>query len=124
MGLDGTIKRADGRPLGTLAEVQDTLSTIFVGIVLGRLPSGAEKIRSAAERGIVFPDFLRQHFESAPASFGGKYEGAEFSAQFSLGSSDVVQEIDVVLYGTTTESDPLFSLLEVRYDWITAYPEA
>jgi hypothetical protein len=122
MGLDATIKRADGEPLGPVAEVQQVLATAFPGIVLGRLPSGAEKIQAAAERGVVFPDILRQHLESAPAQYSGEYEGANFSAQFSLGAAEVVQHVDLVLYGTTVASEPMFEVLERRYGWVTTYP--
>jgi hypothetical protein len=41
MGLDATIKRLDGSPLGDVANVQQALADAFPGIVLGRLPSGA-----------------------------------------------------------------------------------
>jgi hypothetical protein len=122
MGLDATIKRADGAPLGELAEVQRALAHAFPGIVFGRLPSGAEKIQAAAERGIVFPDIIRQHLESSPARHGGDYEGPDFSAQFNLGPTEIVQQIDVVLYGNTVASQPMFAQLERQYGWVTTYP--
>jgi len=46
MGLDATIKRADGKPLGTVAEVEKMLEVAFPGIFFERLPSGAEKIKA------------------------------------------------------------------------------
>ncbi len=122
MGLDATIKRPDGGPLGDVATVQQALVQAFPGVVLGRLPSGVEKIQEAAKRGVVFPDIIRRHLESTPAKQAGDYKGPEFSAQFRLGSSDVVQQVDVVLYGTTTASTPMFALLEERYGWITTHP--
>jgi hypothetical protein len=122
MGLDGTIKRTDGQTLGSVESVQHALTVAFPGIVLGRLPSGADKIRAAAEQGIEFPDILRRHLEASPARHGGDYEGPDFSAQFSLGSADVVKHVDVVLYGTTTASEPMFQLLEEQYGWITTHP--
>ncbi len=122
MGLDATIKRADGEPLGPVAVVQEALAVAFPGIVLGRLPSGAEKIRVAAERGIVFPDVVRQHLELAPAWYGGDYQGPDFSAQFNLGAAAIVQHVDVVLYGNTAASEPMFELLERQYSWVTTHP--
>jgi hypothetical protein len=122
MGLDGTIKRADGKPLGTVAEVQRALAAAFPGIRLGVLPSGAERIRAAAERGVVFPDVIRRHFESAPAQYGGEFEGPDFSAQFNLGAADMVQQVDVVLYGATVASEPMFELLERSHGWVTKHP--
>ncbi len=122
MGLDTTIKRPDGKPLGKVADVQQALAVAFPSIVLGRLPSGVEKIRAAAEQGVVFPDILRQHLESSLAQHGGDYQGPDFSAQFNLGSSEVVKQVDVVLYGTTVSSEPMFALLQERYGWVTTHP--
>src|SRR5262245_61021158 len=122
MGLDATIKRPDGKPLGAVAEVQQALAAAFPGVVFGRLPSGAEKIRAAAERGVVFPDVIRQHLESSPAENGGDYKGPDFSAEFFLGSLEIVQHVHVVLRGTTASSEPMFELLKERYGWFTTYP--
>lgn len=114
MGLDGTIKRPNGEPLGMLADVQGALVVVFPGIVLGRLPSGVDKIRLAEEMGIAFPEFLREQLKALPAQNGGDYEGPDFSAQFSLGNSEIVQQIDVILYGNTVASVPMFALLEEK----------
>ena len=122
MGLDTTIKRGDGEPLGLVALVQQALTVAFPGIVLARLPSGAEKIQAAAERGIVFPDVIRQHLESSPAQYGGDYQGPDFSAQFNLGAAEIVQQVDVVVYGTTAASEPMFELLERQHGWVTTHP--
>jgi hypothetical protein len=122
MGLDATIKRPDGLPLGQLADVQQALRAVFPGIVFGRLLSGIEKIQAAAERGVAFPDGIRRNIESLPARHGGDYEGPGFSATFILGSSDVVQQIDAVLYGTATASEPMFQLLKNRHEWVTTHP--
>ncbi|MCE9532238.1 MAG: hypothetical protein K8T89_14130 [Planctomycetes bacterium] len=122
MGLDGTIKRHDGKPLGTVAAVQEALASAFPGIKFGREPSGAEKLLMAEAKGVRFPDSLRQHLESSPAQAGADYEGPDFSAQFHFGPNDVVQIVDVVLYGTTTASDPMFARLKEQYGWITTHP--
>src|SRR5688572_26304703 len=122
MGLDGTIKRPDGKPLGDVRFVQQALAAAFPGIVFGMLPSGADKIRLAAERGIVFPDVLHKQLEAIPAKFGGEYEGPSFSAQFSLGSSSEVLLVDVVLYGTTAASEPMLEFLDREYGWVTTHP--
>lgn len=119
MGLDIVVKRDDGRPLGPLDEVQQALSAAFSGIEFGREPSGAEKIRAAEASGIIFPDVIRQQFESAPAHHAGDYEGPDFSAQFGLGAGEIIQAIDVVLYGTTAASEPMFAYLKKNYGWIT-----
>lgn len=122
MGLDGTIKHRDGKPLGTVPAVQQALASAFPGIKFGREPSGAEKLRIATAQGITFPDIFRKHFESSRAQEGAEYQGPEFSAQFHFGPDEVVQQVDIVLYARTTASEPMFTLLEERYGWITTYP--
>jgi hypothetical protein len=114
--------RDDGKPLGSITEVQRALKSAFPGIELGRLPSGVEKIQATAEKGIEFPDVLRRHFETALAEYGGDYEGPDFSAQFYLGADDIVQEIGIVLYGDTTACGPMLEFLEREHGWITTHP--
>ena len=53
---------------------------------------------------------------------GGDYESPDFVAEFNLGSSNTVQHVGVVLYGTTTASEPMFAVLEQRYGWVTTHP--
>ena len=122
MGLDGTIRRADGRPLGTLDEVRRALVDVFPGIILGQNLSGAERIRIAAERGIEFPEVLRKSLERIPAKFGADYVGPEFSAEFLLGADETVQTVDVVPYGNTVAAEPMFEALTRKHGWITTHP--
>lgn len=122
MGLDGTIKRADGRPLGTLAEVRRALVDVFPGIVLGQNLSDPERIRIAAERGIEFPEILRKTLERIPAKFGADYVGPEFSAEFVLGADETVQTVDVVLYGNTVAAERMFEALKRKFGWMTTHP--
>jgi hypothetical protein len=122
VGLDATIKRPDGKPLGEVAQVQQALASVFPGLVCGMLPSGQDKIRAAAEKGIEFPEVLRKNFESLPERHAADYEGRDFSAEFILGASEIVEHIDVVLRGKTIASDPTFETLHERFGWVTTYP--
>src|SRR5262245_64596625 len=122
MGLDATIRRADGELLGDLAAVQDALAAAFPGIEFGRSPSGEEKIRAAAEQGVVFPDVIQESFARMPAQHGAEFKGAEFSASFSQGAAEIVKQVDVLLYGKTTASEPNFAILKERFDWLTTHP--
>jgi len=122
MGLDGTIKRPDGKPLGAVAEVEQALALAFPGVEFGRMMSGAEKLNAAAAQEIELPEILRQHFESTPAQECGDYQGRNFSAQFNLGADGIVQQVDVGLYGDTIASAPMFVFLEERYGWIITHP--
>ena len=86
------------------------------------LSSGPDKLRAAAEQGVTFPEILRQHMLASLPEYEGDYEGADFSAQFHMGPSEIVHEIDVVLHGTTVASEPMFTTLEEQYGWITTHP--
>jgi len=122
MGLDGTIKRPDGEPLGERKAVQAVIAAVFPGIVFGQEPSGVEKIKRAAKRGIVFPDVIRQHMEAAPAEFTGNYQGQGCSASFFLGPSEVVRQIHVDLRGKTGDLSPMFAELQRQQHWIMTHP--
>ena len=112
MGLDGTIKRADGKSLGSPDLVQSALSEIFPGVTLKRSLSGLEKIRNAEAQGVIFPAILREHTASSPPTYEGTYDGNDFSIEFYMNVAEVLPEVHVVLRGKTTSSDPLFALLE------------
>jgi len=122
MGLDGTIKRLDGKPLGTLQEVQRVMQQVFPQIELGTLPSGLEQLRVFEERKIELPEVLRKNFEKMPAIFAGDYQNEDFSAEFRFGSMEIVQHIDVVLRGTTVASEEYLQKLESYHGWITTHP--
>lgn len=122
MGLDGTIKRLDGKPLGTLPEVQQILQRVFPGIELGTLPGGKAQLQYFAEQGIELPEVLRKNYESMPERFAGDFQNADFSAEFQFGSSEIVQQIDVVLRGTTVASEEYLKILETEHGWITTHP--
>jgi hypothetical protein len=121
MGLDGTIKRGDGRPLGDVEFVQQALAAAFPGIVFGTRPSGVERIHAASELGVTFPDALKQPLERLPAILGGDYHEPAFSAQFGLGASANVQQIDLVLYGDATAATAPLRMLDVVYGWVTTH---
>src|SRR5262245_30131449 len=104
MGLDGTIKRPDGHSLGSFTHVQSVLADIFPGVVLRRYGSGLEKLKAAEAQGIAFPDVLREHMASSPATYEGGYTGAEFSIEFYADAADIIPKLGVVLRGTTTHS--------------------
>ena len=121
MGFDVTIERADGRPLGNIADVNRTLAEVFPGIDLGRSLSGPEKLQKAADQGVQFPEILRKHFEVSPSEYEGDYQCPEFSAEFHLGAFELVQQIYVVAYGDMGAAQTVFAKLE-RHDWIATHP--
>ena len=121
MGLDGTIKRADERPLGDVEAVQRALADTFPGVTFGMLPSGQSVLDTMAKYGPV-PDVFRRNLESRPMGYGGVYEGQCFSAEFDLGPEEIVSHIDIILRGTTTAAAPMLRLLNEQYGWIITHP--
>jgi hypothetical protein len=121
MGLDGTIKRADGQPLGSIGEVQQALADVFPGITFGMLPSGQQALEVLSKIGAV-PDVIARHAKSRPAKYGAGYEGQSFSAEFDLGPDGIVRSINLVLRGATNIATPKLWLLEQRHGWITTHP--
>ncbi|MAT71969.1 MAG: hypothetical protein CMJ58_20895 [Planctomycetaceae bacterium] len=86
------------------------------------LPSGADRIRAAAEQGIEFPAALRQALQDAPAKYGADYTGSEFSIEFNLGPAPIVEQINLVVRGNTVAADPYFDRLEHEFGWLTTHP--
>ncbi len=122
MGLDGTIKRPDGRSLGSFAQVQSVLADIFPGVALQRSLSGLEKLQTAEAQGITVPAVLREHMASAPATYEGDYTGADFSIELYADVAGTIPELGVVLRGSTTHAESLFAILNERYGWILTHP--
>lgn len=122
MGLDGRLRRLDDLPLGTFAEVEAVLQAAFDGAQFGLTPSGSDKIRIAAKRGVEFPEAIRKAMETMPAMMQGVYEGEGFSVEFSLGDSEPVSSIDLTLRGKTTNSDSVFNQLATETGWVLEFP--
>ena len=98
MSWEVTIRRADGAPLGDLVTLRQQIGDALPGTQFQREPSGQEKIAAARAAGVEFPDIIRQHLESRPATELAEFEG---------------DGISVVLYGF--EAEPLSAIhAEVR----------
>jgi len=122
MGLDTTIKSRDGLPLGNAETVKSAIAAAFPGVKFGVLPSGVEKIRVMAERGIEFPEVIRAHLESQPAELGGDFQNDQFSAEFFLGSTEPIEHVDAVLRGQTVASEPFLEKLMAMTGWQITHP--
>ena len=57
-----------------------------------------------AASGIEFPEVLRRHFESSPATTQADYEGEGFSLRLFLGSGPAVESVGAEVRGS---GDPL-----------------
>lgn len=77
-----TIRRGDGEPLGDLTTVRELFVAAIPGLQFYREPSGPEKIAAARAMGVEFPDVLRQHMETRPATEQADYEGDGYSIRF------------------------------------------
>ncbi len=124
MGLDATIKRLDGEPLGVITAVQQELAKAFPGVTWGQSVSGPEKIRLAANRGIIFPEVIRQSMEATAAEWVGHFEGQDHSVEFFLGSATLVDDVSLVFRGRTgaLALEQSLKALEHRLGWTTTFP--
>lgn len=102
--------------------MQGALASVFDGLTFQRSLSGLDKLQIAEEQGIQFPPALREHMASSPAKYEGDYEAEDFSVEFYAEATELLSELGVVIHGTTTESEPLFALLEERFGWILTHP--
>jgi len=92
-----TIARADHAPLGDVEAVRRAVEAAIPGIRFYREPGGIEKIAAA---GIEFPEALRRHLESSPATTQADYEGDGFSIRLFLGAGPVVESVGAEVRGS------------------------
>jgi hypothetical protein len=122
MGLDVTILRADGEPLGHQAEVQQMLVSAFPELVLTRSLSGAEKIREAEAKGIEFPPFIKEQMEMSPPVYEGDLEKDNYSIEFYFTVDPVVQEMNATIRGSAGDAQLPFERALARLGWMARIP--
>jgi hypothetical protein len=120
MGLDATIRRLDGKPLGDVETVQSILTALYPGAAFGVESSGADQVRAAAERGVVYPAALAEALADLPATYKGSFEGDGYSITFNLGADPTVNQVDVVFYGATSQAPPVEDRLPD--EWTITFP--
>lgn len=114
MATEYTLRRPDGRPLGTFAEVQALLRRLAPGVEFGWTTSGPEKVRQATENGVELPEDIRRWMESLPALLEGAVETEEYLVVFGLGYEEPVPFLCVEPHGEGAELDRLLAALETE----------
>jgi hypothetical protein len=99
MGLDATIRRRDGEPLGEVDAVIAKLAELWPGAEFGRGQSGEEQVAAAAKRGVKFPDALIASLMPLPATMQGVFHSEPYSVELDLGSEPIVKHVHVVFRG-------------------------
>lgn len=121
MGLDATIHHPASAPLGTIDAVKRAVSAAFPGVKFSHRPSGAEKIRMAAEVGATLPDEVLEMLADQPATICGEYQCADFSVQFYLPPEGEVAQIDMRLHGSKAKAEQLLHKLLGQTGWEITY---
>jgi hypothetical protein len=119
MGLNAKIHRHDKMPLGTIAEVQQALASVFPGLAFRRSLTGPEKLQNLLAAKQSVPDFVRTHLLAAPPVDEGSFRRENFTLEFSMPVAEPVPFVYVIIHGTKAASDPFLTLLEQRFGWIT-----
>jgi hypothetical protein len=122
MGVDGTIFRADGAPLGDRETVVKILRRHFDGVEFGWAPSGADKLAAMKSQGIEPPEVLEEHLLGQPAKYEGVYDGRGWSAQFLFGNADGIEKLDVVIRGETNLATEVIEELVSKTGWSVSHP--
>ena len=115
MATEFTLRRGDGRPLGTFAEVQAVLGRLFPGVEFWWTTTGPEKIRQAAEHGGEMLPMIREAVENLPSMLDGICFGDGFIVESSLGPTEPVTELYVQPRGHAAELDHRPTALEAEY---------
>ncbi len=103
MATEYTLKRTDGKPLGSFDEIQALIRGAFPTVQFAWTTSGQEKLRIAKERGIELPSFIRQSLETLPALLEGVVSGKDFHVTFGLGHEEPVTCLYVTPRGESVE---------------------
>lgn len=115
---EGVIIRPGGRLLGTMADVQANLSTVFPEITFERLESGHETIAYIEAQGLDVIDADRRAMERVPVRTGGSfYHGDYNSVHFDLGPAEEVRYVLVSQYGEADDWRPFWRRLETKTRW-------
>jgi hypothetical protein len=122
MGFDVTVKRRDGLPLGSVADVEQTLASVFIGLVFRRSLSGPERLQNLVAENREIPEAIRAHLLESPPLYEGDYQGANFWVELHMSVSEPILQVNAVLRGTVGASEEMFALLDRRFGWITTHP--
>jgi hypothetical protein len=115
LAISYTLRRADRQPLGSFAAVQDRIRRLCPGVEFGWTTSGPEKVRLAAENGVILPDAIRLWMETLPALLEGAVEGDDYLIEFGLGHEEPVASLYVEPHGDGPELDRLLAALEDEF---------
>ena len=91
--------RTDGQPLGTFAEVRQTIRQIFPEVKFHWTQSGPEQLRRLPGEGAYTPDVLRKYFEQLPSQMEGLGSGPRYLIAFNFGHEEPVTGVRVTLFG-------------------------
>jgi hypothetical protein len=114
MATEYTLRRVDGQPFGSFAQVQALIRRLFPAVEFFWTTSGAEKIRQAEERGIELPPHIRQWMEALPSLLEGVAEGDDFHVTFGLGHAEPVSCLYMTPCGLAPELDRGLAALEAE----------
>jgi hypothetical protein len=114
MAIDGTIRRRDGRPLGSPDHVKSRINLAFPGtqFVLVR--------RNDLMRptGFNLTSLLFLLIEPRYPYWEGNFQNDKFAAVFKLSAEPIVKTVDVTLYGRgSTHADAHFARLFEQTGW-------
>jgi hypothetical protein len=114
MATEYTLRRADGQPFGSFAQVQALIRRLFPAVEFFWTTSGLEKIRQAEERGVELAPHIRQWMATLPSLLEGVAKGDEFHVTFGLGYEEPVSCLDVTLHGLVPELERGLAALAVE----------
>jgi hypothetical protein len=115
LATEFTLRRPDGRPLGTFGEVQATVRRLCYGVEFFWTTSGPEKVKEAAANGVELPDAIRQWMETLPSLLEGVVEADDYRIEFGLGNEEPVPFLSVTPRGSGPRLQEVLSALEAEY---------
>lgn len=115
MPTELALERDDKGELGSFADVQALIRSVFPDARFGWTTSGPEKLRIAEERGIEFPPAMRKALETLPSLHEGRAALGDVFVEFGLGYEEPVRCLYVTPRGDAPDLDDKLSALKVAF---------
>ena len=112
MATELALERNDKGEIGSFAEVQAIIRSVFADAQFGWTKSGLDKLRIADERGIELPEMIRKSLETLPSLRGGRAALDGALVEFGLGHHEPVCCLYVTPHGDAPDLEDKLSALE------------
>lgn len=108
------LRRRDDQPLGDVSQVCQGIEAALPETRFYREASGKEKMQAMTERGLTFPDAIREVFERQPAKTQAIYENDGLIIVFYGFETDPLQQLHAEIRGNGNPANALMRVCDLN----------